>query len=128
MHAQQNAVRWFEIYVQDMPRAKAFYERVFGRTFLQLSLGGPGQPEMWAFSGHPEGSGAPGALVKLDGFAGGGDSVVVYFGSDDCGVEHDRAIQAGGTSIKPKTPIPPFGFIALVRDPDGNRIGIHSTT
>ena len=27
-----NAVSWFEIYVQDMPRAKAFYEKVFGRT------------------------------------------------------------------------------------------------
>lgn len=25
-----NPVGWFEIYVQDMPRAKAFYEGVFG--------------------------------------------------------------------------------------------------
>jgi uncharacterized protein len=122
-----NAVRWFEIYVQDMPRAKAFYEQVFGRTFLQLSLGGADQPEIWGFSGHPQGAGAPGALVKMPGFESGGNSVIVYFSSDDCAVEHARAIEAGGQSIKPKTAIPPFGFIALVRDPDGNRIGIHST-
>lgn len=128
MSKPQNAVRWFEIYVEDMPRAKAFYERVFTRTFLQLSLGGPDQPEIWAFSGHPEGGGAPGALVTMPGFTRGGDSVVVYFGSDDCAVEHDRAVEAGGHSIKPKTPIPPFGYIALVRDPDGNRIGIHSAS
>jgi predicted enzyme related to lactoylglutathione lyase len=25
-----NPVGWFEIYVDDMPRAKAFYETVFG--------------------------------------------------------------------------------------------------
>lgn len=128
MSAPQNAVRWFEIYVQDMDRAKAFYEQVFGRTFIQLSLGGPDQPEMWGFSGHPEGTGAPGALVKMPGFESGGNSVIVYFGSTDCGVEHARALEAGGESIKPKTPIPPFGFIALIRDPDGNRIGIHSTS
>jgi hypothetical protein len=30
-----NPVGWFEIYVQDMDRAKAFYEMVFG---VQLSL------------------------------------------------------------------------------------------
>ncbi len=126
MSAPANPVRWFEIYVQDMPRAKAFYEHVFGRTFQQLSNGGPDQPEMWAFSGSPDGSGAPGALVKMDGFDSGGNSVIVYFGSDDCGKEHERALEAGGQSIKPKTPIPPFGFIALIRDPDGNRIGIHS--
>jgi predicted enzyme related to lactoylglutathione lyase len=62
----------------------------------------------------------------MDGFDSGGNSVIVYFGSDDCGKEHGRALEAGGQSIKPKTPIPPFGFIALIRDPDGNRIGIHS--
>lgn len=126
MSVPPNAVRWFEIYVQDMDRAKAFYEQVFNRTFLQLSLGGPDQPEMWAFSGHPEGVGAPGALVRMTGFDSGGNSVIVYFSSSDCSLEHARAIAAGGQSIKPKTAIPPFGFIALIRDPDGNRIGIHS--
>ena len=53
-------------------------------------------------------------------------SVIVYFSSNDCGVEHDRTVEAGGQSIRPKTPIPPFGCIAIIRDPDGNRIGIHS--
>jgi uncharacterized protein len=126
MSAPQNPVRWFEIHVQDMDRAKAFYERVFARSFQQLSLGGADQPEIWAFSGHPDGFGAPGALVKMAGVESGGNSVLVYFSSDDCAVEHARALEAGGQSIKAKTPIPPFGFIALVRDPDGNRIGIHS--
>lgn len=118
-----NPVRWFEIYVQDMPRARAFYERVFERRLMNLAMEGV---EIWAFEGHPEGTGTPGALVRMEGVESGGNSVMVYFASSDCAVEHDRAVAAGGKSIKPKSPIGPFGFIALVADPDGNRIGIHS--
>lgn len=118
-----NPVRWFEIHVQDMPRARAFYERVFQRPLQQLA---PDAPEIWAFAGAPEAGGAPGALVRMEGVESGGNAVMVYFGSEDCAVEHARAIEAGGTSIKPKTSIAPFGWIAIVGDPDGNRIGIHS--
>lgn len=119
----ENAVRWFEIHVQDMPRARAFYEHVFGRTLVNLAMEGV---EIWAFDGHPAGGGAPGALVRKEGMASGGNSVIVYFSSQDCAIEHDRVLAAGGGSITPKTAIGPFGFIALVTDPDGNRIGIHS--
>ena len=33
---KSNPVGWFEIYVQDMPRAKAFYEAVFQGTLESL--------------------------------------------------------------------------------------------
>ena len=33
---RNNPVCWFEIYVQDMPRAKAFYEGVLGVTLDRL--------------------------------------------------------------------------------------------
>jgi len=123
MAVPSNPIRWFEIHVQDMPRARAFYEAVFGRTLMNLGMEGM---EIWAFEGHHEGAGTPGALVRMEGVASGGNSVIVYFASEDCAVEHDRAVAAGGTSIEPKTAIGPFGFVALVADPDGNRIGIHS--
>lgn len=32
-----NPVGWFEIYVQDMPRAKAFYASVFQCEFVSLT-------------------------------------------------------------------------------------------
>ena len=45
-----NPVIWFEIYVENMPRARAFYERVLGVTLEKLnspdSLDGI---ELWAF-------------------------------------------------------------------------------
>ena len=56
----RNPVGWFVIHVQDMPRARAFYESVFN---VQLAdLGGPDM-EMWAFPMGQEGYGSSGALV-----------------------------------------------------------------
>ena len=90
-----NTIGWFEIYVQDMPRARAFYEHVFGRSLMNLAMEGI---EIWAFDGHPEGGGAPGALVRMEGMSSGGNSVLVYFSSEDCAVEHARAVAAGQRS------------------------------
>lgn len=118
-----NAVGWFEIYVQDMGRAKAFYESVFG---VQLSrLDSPGM-EMWAFPMNAEGYGASGALVKMPGFPSGGNSVLVYFSCADCAVEAAKAVEAGGRIQKEKMSIGQYGFIVLVADTEGNMIGLHS--
>jgi uncharacterized protein len=57
----RNAVVWFEIYVKDMPRAKAFYEAVLDQRLEKLVDPGPGVSEMWAFSGKPDNP-APQAL------------------------------------------------------------------
>ena len=51
-----NPVGWFEIYVQDMARARTFYEAVFS---VQLTRLEGTEFEMWAFPMQPDGSGAP---------------------------------------------------------------------
>lgn len=119
-----NPVGWFEIYVQDMARARKFYETVLGGKLEKLP--GPDE-EMWAFPMSQEGYGAPGALVKMAGFPSGGNSVLVYFKCEDCAVEAKRAVSAGGRVMKDKFSIGPYGFIALVFDTEGNMIGLHST-
>jgi predicted enzyme related to lactoylglutathione lyase len=120
-----NPVAWFEIYVQDMARAKAFYETVF-QVQLQ-ALGDPaGQMEMWSFPGDMNSYGTPGALVKRPGVPSGGNSTVVYFHCEDCAVEEARVAGAGGQVHRSKFPIGPYGCIALVVDPEGNMVGLHS--
>ena len=123
-----NPVAWFEIYVQDMPRAKAFYEAVFQGELTPLTNPNtdrfPGM-EMWAFPSAMGSYGAAGTLVKMPGFPSGG-STLVYFGCEDCAVEAARAAEHGGQVIKPKMPIGEHGFIALVQDTEGNMIGLHS--
>lgn len=118
-----NPIGWFEIYVQDMPRAKAFYEAVFGTPLSPLESP---SAEMWAFGMDQATYGASGALVKMTGFNPGANSVLVYFHCADCAVEAQKAVQAGGTLQRPKMSIGPYGHIALVLDTEGNMIGLHS--
>ena len=123
----RNPVGWFEIYVQDLPRAKAFYE-----TVLQLELSPLLSPmpelEMWSFPGGPTVPGAPGALVKMEGMSSGGNSTLIYFSCADCHTEASRVPAAGGRVFKEKFSIGPYGFIALAFDTEGNMFGLHSPT
>jgi predicted enzyme related to lactoylglutathione lyase len=107
----KNPVGWFEIYVDDMKRAKKFYETVFKCKFEKLSAS---NPVMWMFPG------------SMTGFRAGGNSVLVYFRAADCAVETARAVAAGGRVQKKKASIGEWGFISLVIDSEGNMIGIHS--
>ena len=118
-----NPVGWFEIYVADMDRAKAFYQAVFGLPLHRLNSP---EPEMWAFPMAMDRTGASGALVRMQGCEPGGNSTLVYFASDDCAVEASRVGPAGGTLQRDKLSIGQYGFIALALDPDGNLFGIHS--
>jgi predicted enzyme related to lactoylglutathione lyase len=121
-----NPVGWFEIYVHDMPRAKAFYEAVFGQPLSPLPGQADSGPEMLVFEMNNQGYGAAGALVRMPGFESGGNSVLVYFSCADCANETAKVMVAGGQIVKPKTSIGPYGFIALVTDTEGNMIGLHS--
>ncbi|WP_028117820.1 VOC family protein [Ferrimonas senticii] len=120
-----NPVGWFEIYVDQMARAKAFYQQVFALE-LEAMEEPSDEIEMWLFPGHHEEYGASGALVKMADCSAGGNSTVVYFSCDDCAVQQQRAAEAGGAVVKPKFAIGKHGFIALVRDTEGNLIGLHS--
>lgn len=118
-----NPVGWFEIYVQDMARAKAFYEGMLSVTLEKLNSP---EIEMWGFPGNMEGTGASGALVKMPGFPSGGNSTLVYFTCEDCAVEEARVKEFGGEIQRPKMSIGEYGFITLAFDTEGNMFGLHS--
>ncbi|MBC8212481.1 MAG: VOC family protein [Gammaproteobacteria bacterium] len=120
---KNNPVGWFEIYVQDMDRAKAFYEGVLALQLENLDMP---EIEMWAFPMDMQRSGASGSLVKIAGYPSGGNSTLVYFSCTDCGVEESRVEQNGGRIEKPKTSIGEYGFITLAFDTEGNMFGLHS--
>ena len=130
-----NPVAWFEIYVQDMARAKTFYETVFEVTLQELpppsapeGVPSVGEMELWSFPMSQQDYGAPGALVQMEGVPSSGGGTLVYFSCEDCAVEAARAAEAGGQIVRAKMPIGAYGFIAIVNDTEGNRIGLHSMT
>jgi predicted enzyme related to lactoylglutathione lyase len=123
MSSDRNPVGWFEIYVQDMDRAKAFYEKTFDVTLQRLETSGV---ELWAFPMKSESPGCTGALVKMTGKDSGIGGTIVYFPGPDCAAAAARAVQNGGCIQNEKKSIGEHGFIAHVLDTEGNLIGLHS--
>jgi hypothetical protein len=123
MSNERNPVGWFEIYVQDMERARAFYEHVFAVKLDELPVP---DIKMLAFPMSPDRPGSGGSLVKAPGQKSGLGGTLVYFSCADCAIEAARAAGHGGKILKEKFSIGPYGFIALVHDPEGNLIGLHS--
>jgi predicted enzyme related to lactoylglutathione lyase len=118
---------WFEIHVTDLDRATAFYGKVFGWTFEPLSDSAIGD---YLVITTRSGAAAGGGLARTAGRTPpGGASTVVYLqvGDIDAGIE--SALAAGGSIHRPKGDIGgAHGYFAIVRDPEGNHIGLWSAT
>jgi len=125
MSAKSNPAGWFEVYVDDLARARAFYEAVLQRPLAELPTPDP-QMQLLAFEMNQEGYGASGALVKHPMMKPGLGGTVVYFSCLDCAQEAERAVAHGGQICIPKKSIAPYGFIAWIIDTEGNTVGLHS--
>ena len=125
-----NPVVWFEIYVDDLPRAQKFYEKVFNVALTELPTPDSVNDgmKMLAFPQDMERMGAGGVLVKMEGFKAGGNSTLVYFGSEDCANEERRVVEAGGQILTSKQSLGEYGFMVLAHDTEDNMFGIHSMT
>ncbi len=117
------AVGWFEIPVSNLGRAKKFYETVFE---LKLSTQNYGPVEMEKFPWEQGASGAPGALVKADGYTPSRAGPLVYFPVEDINTALGRIKKSGGKELMPKTSMGGYGFIATFEDTEGNRVGLLS--
>ncbi len=118
-------VGWFEIPVTSMERAKSFYETVFEVAISVHDLGGL---VMGWFPSGDNTHGATGSLVQHEMYQPSeSHGVLIYFSSRDVNIELNRVASAGGTVLKPKTAIGEgHGFMALLKDSEGNRIALHS--
>ena len=121
-----NPIGWFEIYVDDIERAKIFYQSIFGVNLEKLSDPTESNIEMWSFPSDFEKHGAAGALVEMEGFSAGGTSTIVYFSCEDCAIEEAKVESAGGRVEQSKMSIGEYGFCTLAADTEGNMIGLHS--
>ena len=119
-----NAINWFEIPVANFERAVAFYERLLNAK-LHIDTSFPGMRLAILPS---ESHGVGGALFEHAEARPHADGVRVYLnGGDDLGPLLERAVEAGGRVIMPKTHLrDDIGDIGLFADSEGNIIGLHS--
>lgn len=121
-----NPIGWVEIPVTDMNSAIAFYDEVFGWSLQSRPFG---DLEMAMFPSDSKANGASGALVYQPQFYEPSpmSGALVYFSCPDCGDYADKSEKAGGRVLVPKQEISPeFGYMSIVLDNQGNRIGFHS--
>lgn len=123
--SKMNAVAWFDIYVDDLDRAVAFYETVLGHKLE--AMGDPtGETQMMSFPADMSAYGAAGALTKSEHAKPGVGGTIIYFSSQDCADEQSRVVEAGGVVVRPKFSIGEFGWVCLCQDTEGNVFGLNS--
>jgi uncharacterized protein len=119
----KNPVSWFEIAVNDMNRAKKFYESVFGNELIDLQMGSSQLAMFPSIEGSPNCSGA---LVKDNDNVPSTDGTRIYFSCNDVAVESELVAKNGGQIVVPKMSLGEFGFMAMFIDTEGNMVGLHS--
>jgi predicted enzyme related to lactoylglutathione lyase len=123
--SKQNPVGWFELYVQDMQRARDFYQAVFNTTLTEIVIP-DANIEMWGFPQDMEATGSSGALIRANGVDSGGGGTLIYFNCEDCAEEAARAEANGGSITQGKMSVGEYGFVSLITDSEGNRVGLFS--
>lgn len=119
-----NAVTWFEIPVNDMDRAKEFYEKSFDIS-IEIHEFGPALMGWFPFD-HEAGSGAAGTLLKGDTYVPSHAGTMVYLSVEDIEATLAKIETHGGKILQPKMSIGEHGFVGHFEDIEGNRVALHS--
>jgi hypothetical protein len=117
-----NHIVWVDIPVLKLDRAIRFYSAVLGVQVEKVEFPGMSIGSI----PHKDGESA-GCLYVSDKFKPSADGPLVYLNVHG---RLDEAVEAvepsGGKVVQPKESIGPFGFRAVILDPDGNRVALHS--
>lgn len=123
----KSAISWFEIPASDLDRATKFYETIMGVELIPMDMEGM---KMRLFPVADMMNDISGAIVDRGDFysISSTDGVLIYLnGNPDVQQALDKVEAAGGKIVVPKTEISPeYGFMAVIIDTEGNRIGLHS--
>ena len=115
----------FEIHAENPERAVAFYTGLFDWKFQKWD----GPMPYWLVTTGPDSEpGINGGLMKRMGPAPADmqpvNAYVCTVGVTDLDTRVARAVGLGGTVALPKMPVPGIGWLAYVKDTEGNILGM----
>ena len=117
-----NLVVWFYIPVIDMDRAIPYYENVLNCEVKLLNIKDAKVGVLHFSEIEP-----PGCLWETDQEQPSSAGIMVYFSVQGRLEEAlSRVTEYGGRIIQPKHPMAAYGYRAIVRDTEGNRLVLHS--
>ncbi|HKK23994.1 MAG TPA: VOC family protein [Gracilimonas sp.] len=122
----RNAINWFEIPVNDINRAKSFYEAIFDFELFDLDIGDGLQMAIFPAENGTVG----GALIQKKEYYYPSDThgPLLYLNANpDLQTVLDKVEDSGGTISIPKRLITEDnGYMAVIIDSEGNRVALHS--
>jgi predicted enzyme related to lactoylglutathione lyase len=116
-----NNITHFAIEADDLPRARRFYEDVFGWQFTPW-----GPPDFLQIrTGTKDDPGVLGALQRRDDPVGDGGArtFTCTIGVDSLEATLEKIITSGGSVTMPPFVIVGVGTLAYFEDTEGNRVG-----
>ena len=128
INSETNILTWFEIPITDMQRAKKFYETILD---IDMVIKADGNNEAVFFPYDPTviqatSGRVTGVLSKSDNNSPSANGTMVYINaSPDIQKVLDKVEPAGGKIVMPKMHMN-AGFIAIIMDSEGNRVGLHA--
>ena len=117
-----NQIVWCDIPVLELDRALKFYSAVLGQEVKKQEFPGmtigvlphhDGEVGACLFASEEEKPSETGTMIYLNANGRLDDAIAAV-------------IPNGGKIVKPKHPIGPFGFRAMIIDSEGNRVALHS--
>lgn len=124
MPSHANPVNWFEIPVNDMAAAKAFYESALG---IEITPSEMGPKRMGFFPMEMGAPGSAGTLVQGEGYVPSHEGSLVYLHVDHIDPTLEAINADGGKTLMPRMNIGEHGFIAHFQDTEGNRVALHES-
>ncbi len=123
MTQKTNIANWFEIPVNDLEKAKKFYEKVFS---IEMALNEMGPMRMAWFPMEQDVPFATGTLIQGEGYTPSHEGTRIYLRVENIDVALKKINENGGKTLAPKMSIGEWGFTAQFEDCEGNQIALHS--
>ena len=119
----QQMIHWVEIPCNDIKRAVAFYSSVLA---IDMTIH-EGMGMKTAFFPHTDAAQSGGCLMQGEQYVPSDQGAVIYLNAGkDLQDALDRVKTAAGKILLPKTSIGENGFMAHIKDTEGNKVGLYS--
>lgn len=125
MDANTHVISWFEIPVQDLDRARHFYQVAFS---VHMDVMDMEDFRMALFPGAMNSTHSSGALIQHSWYQPSEKGVLIYLNADPSMDEViGRIRQEGGEIIQEKRLITEnLGYMAVFKDTEGNTVALHA--
>lgn len=113
------AIVHFDVPVDDVDRAKAFYEKLFDWKIEKA----PGETPYYFIESRNL-NGEPGVAGGMGQRGKPGQQITNFIGVPSVDEYLKRVEQLGGRIVEPRMPVPGFGYLAVCQDTENNAFGL----